>query len=184
MVGGDVGLENVGPRQFFMVFFEELAFELGVGLERFVAEDMLNLKAFLFQKNGDHREPVAVERLGLGAHEGDPEALFEAFPHPLDPRQERLGLLHFFEIDRTICVQKRGIGMPCAEFLGKMEVGDLVFFQKTGERGLVEMRVVRARGHAPHVDQAVDAEMPEQVDEHLRRVVGVADGVYRIISHR
>ena len=59
---------------------------------------------------------------------------------------------------------------------GDMFIADLPRRQRFGEAVVVELRIGTGSRHRPHVDDEIDAGLPEQIDEFGDRPGGMADG--------
>src|SRR6266508_2179091 len=114
--------------------------------------------------------PVAAPPKCLGAHEagrGLGKLLGESFlpllrPHPCGVTAEGA------DPDAGEALLARLAGAPPAELDG-MAVRDTGLLQPVSKRHLVELRVAAGAGEAAHVDQRLDADLPQRLHELVER---------------
>lgn len=151
----------------------EAAFGVLMGFERAVSADVLDL-GHVAQVTADQDGAVALKRVFLGAHKGGTKFL-DALGDAVHAGLEGRGFGDPFITGDAVNVAV-ALGAAGAEFVAEEQVADAGGAEGGFERFAIELGKAGAVRTAAHVNQDLDAMLPEQLEEMSQRVVRVANG--------
>ena len=147
----------------------------GVGFQAAVGQNMRNGDAAFDEETGHQQGAVTFQRLFFGAEQGD-LPLVGGADDAAQAVVKEVGFGDPLVPDAALGVVAGTVGGPAAQLPAQVGVGDADVVQRPLQVFVVEVGSVAAVRGGTDINHFVHAMAHQQVDERLRRVVGMADG--------